>query len=180
MSDPFGQLDDLLTHVWDRLARGARVSDDPFRFVTLATIGTDGPEARTVGLRAADRDAGTVEVHSDLRTAKVRALSRDPRAALLLWDAAAQLQVRLTLTMTLLPADPARWSTVPPSSRLNYGTDPAPGDTVDAPEDVTRTPEIERFIVLSGCVRAIDVVSLSHDPHRRAVFTGTVGHWVAP
>lgn len=180
MNDPFFDLETLWTHIWDRLDRGAAKSDDPFRFVTLATMGADGPEARTVGLRAADRAAATVEVHSDLRTAKVRALRSDPRAQILLWDAQAQVQVRLSVMMTLIPADAERWSRIPDVARLNYGTDPAPGTTVPRPEIVTRTPDVHRFIALSGKVGRVDVVSLAHDPHRRAQFDGNAGRWVAP
>ncbi|SDZ02068.1 Pyridoxamine 5'-phosphate oxidase [Jannaschia faecimaris] len=180
MSDPFLSLETLLTHVWDRLDRGVAESSDPFRFVTLATMGEGGPQARTVGLRGADRTAGTIEVHSDLRTDKVRALGAEPRAEVLLWDAASQIQVRLAVTMTLLRAEGCRWAGIPQIARLNYGTNPAPGTPIEAPEVVTRTPEQARFVALSGEVRRMDVVSLSHDPHRRAIFKGSRGEWVAP
>lgn len=182
MSDPFARLDTLWLHVWERLARGVAQSSDPFRFVTLATMGADGPEARTVGLRAADRDAGTVEVHSDRRTAKVRALRADPRAQLLFWDAATQVQIRVSTRMTLLPAAPDRWARIPEAARLNYGTNPAPGIPVGDPEAVTRTGDIARFIALQGHVTAIDVVSLAQEPHRRAMFgaNGAEARWVAP
>ncbi|WP_179378520.1 pyridoxamine 5'-phosphate oxidase family protein [Jannaschia marina] len=179
MSDPFDRLGTLEAHIWARLAEGAADARDPFRFVTLATIGADGPEARTVGLRRADRAAREVEVHSDLRTAKVRALEGDPRAEILCWGAAVQLQVRLRVRVTFLPADPDRWARVPDEARLNYGTDPAPGTAIPAPETLRRTPDIARFVALLGRVERIDVVSLAHDPHRRAIFAPE-GRWVAP
>lgn len=180
MSDPWEALDALLDHVWARLARGAAEAGDPFRFVTLATVGAVGPEARVVALRRADRAAGEVEVHSDLRTAKVRAIAADGRAALLAWDGGAQVQLRLTLDMHVVRSDAARWARVPPTGRLNYGTDPAPGTTVTAPEDVTRRPDAARFAALVGRVRGIDALSLAHDPHRRAVFDADGARWIAP
>lgn len=180
MTDPFDTLESLRAHIWDRLDRGVARSDDPFRFVTLATVGADGPEARTVGLRAADRKAGTVEVHSDVRTGKMRALHRDPRAEILLWDRKTQLQIRLAVTVTPIVADTQRWSRIPAAARLNYGTDPAPGSPVSAPEDVTRTAKSSRFVALSGQVQRMDIVSLAHDPHRRAQLIGLRGAWVAP
>lgn len=182
MNDPFMHLDQLACHVWDRLARGARDTDDPFRFVALATNGSEGPEVRMVGLRAADRAHARVEMHSDLRTGKVRALERDARAMLLAWDSGCQLQVRLRLHVTLVPSDPARWAKVPKVPRLNYGTDPAPGTVVERPEAVGRTADVARFVALSGHVLGMDVLSLTHDPHRRAIFhgAGPEGNWVAP
>ena len=180
MSDPFDRLDALLMHVWHRLSRGAADADDAFRLVVLATAGAQGPEARMVALRRADRASGEVEVHSDLRTAKVRALSDDPRASILAWDPTARLQVRLTLSVEVAAGDASRWDEVPPEARANYGTDPAPGTPVATPEDMARTPSLDRFAVLIGTVGSVDVVSLAHDPHRRAVFDGAGGRWVAP
>ncbi|MBM2574877.1 pyridoxamine 5'-phosphate oxidase family protein [Jannaschia sp. Os4] len=183
MSDPFATLEGTLAHVWQRLGRGTADARDPFRFVTLATVGARGPQARTVGLRRASRSEAAVEVHSDLRTEKVEALRHDPRAEILAWDSRRQVQVRLAGGMTLIPADPDRWARVPEGSRTNYGTDPAPGTPVEAPEAVGRTPEIERFVALRMAVARIDVVSLKHEPHRRALFVaadGFAGAWTAP
>ncbi|CUH35308.1 PPOX class probable FMN-dependent enzyme, family [Jannaschia seosinensis] len=180
MSDPFDDLTALEDHVWGRLDRGAAVSDDPFRYVTLATMGAAGPEARVVAIRRAVREAGEVEIHSDRRTAKIRAIEVEPRAALLFWDSETQMQLRLSVTMRLLEAEPERWSRIPDFARRNYGTDPAPGTPVGAPEDVTRSPEIARFAALVGRVRAIDALSLAHESHRRARFDANGAVWVAP
>lgn len=180
MSDPFASLETLLAHVWARLADGAREADDPFRLVCLATTGARGAEARMVALRRADRAAGDVEVHSDVRTAKVHALEVDPRAALLAWDPETRLQVRLSLDTLILSGDPERWARIPAGARLNYGTDPAPGTALPDPASFSRMPEISRFAVLLGKVRAIDAVSLAHDPHRRGVFDVDGARWVAP
>jgi hypothetical protein len=162
------------------LARGASEASDPFRFTVLATVGPEGPEARMVGLRMADRTARLVEVHSDARTAKVRAIAHDPRAALLLWDEATQEQLRLSVVIQAIPADPVRWAAIPEVGRLNYGTDPAPGTPVVAPEAVTRRPDIAQHMALRGRVVAMDAVSLAHDPHRRARFDASGGMWTAP
>jgi hypothetical protein len=182
MTDPWDALDTLAAHLWARMARGAAEASHPFRFVALATCGSAGPEARMVGLRRADREAATVEVHSDLRTAKIAALRDDPRGALLFWDAATQEQLRLSVVFEILEGPADRWARVPPGARTNYGTDPAPGFAVASPRDVTRTPERARFAALPGRVLRMDAVSLAHDPHRRAVFEGPgrPGRWVAP
>ena len=180
MSDPFDALEMLATHLWDRMLRGAAEAEDSFRLVALATAGQQGPEARMVGLRRADRAASEVEVHSDLRTAKVASLQVDPRAALLFWDPVERLQLRLAVEMRLLFGESGRWAQVPAEARTNYGTDPAPGTAVAAPEVVTRRPDPARFVALVGRVTAMDAVSLAHEPHRRACFDGSGGRWVAP
>jgi hypothetical protein len=182
MSDPWSAPDRLYAHLWDRLARGAAEGDDPFRLAALATMGAEGAEARMVALRRADRQARAVEVHSDLRTAKVAALRADPRGALLFWDAETREQLRLSVRFDLLVGPEDRWADIPEAARLNYGTDPAPGTPVAAPEDVARVPRLDRFAALPGRVERMDAVSLAHDPHRRARFEGPdlTGAWVAP
>ncbi|WP_299814092.1 pyridoxamine 5'-phosphate oxidase family protein [uncultured Jannaschia sp.] len=180
MSDPFHDLGALHAHVWDRLAQGAAEAGDPFHVAMLATSGAEGPEARMVGFRRAERGTAEVEVQSDIRTAKVRATERDPRAALLFWDPEAQVQIRLSIEMRLVASDPERWRALPDAARLNYGTDPAPGTPVHTPEAVTRTSDPARHVALVGSVCRIDALSLAHDPHRRAIFEAGAARWVAP
>jgi hypothetical protein len=182
MSDPWLALDALAAHLWSRLERGAAQGGDAFRFVALATAGADGAEARMVGLRRADRDARTVEVHSDLRTAKIAALRHDPRGALLFWDARTHEQLRLSVRFRILEGPEDRWAAIPEEARSNYGTDPAPGAELTDPDALTRTPARDRLAALPGVVTRMDAVSLAHRPHRRAIFEGVGlnGRWVAP
>ena len=170
----------LEAHLWRRLARAAREASDPWRLVALATAGPGGPAARTVALRAADRAAGTVEIHTDARTPKVAALHADPRAEVLLWDDGTQEQLRLSVTIAVIEADPERWADVPEPARTNYGTTPAPGTPVAAPDGYRRDADRSRFAALVGRVVAIDAVCLAADPHRRAAWRDGTWRWVAP
>lgn len=180
MSEGWASLDAVEAHLWDRLARAAADSDDPWRLVTLATVGRDGPQARTVALRGADRAAGTVEMHTDARTPKVDELHGDPRAQVLLWDEATQEQLRLSLRIAVVEADPRRWDRVPEGARGNYGTEPPPGTGIGGPEDYARAGEVEKFAALVGRVVAMDAVLLVREPHRRAMWDGRAWGWVSP
>ncbi len=96
MTDWFTTLPGLHDQVWQRLACGVADADAPARHPVLATIGLGGgPEARTVVLRAADRGAGTVQVHTDTASTKVAELAANPLVALHVWDAGPHLQIRL-------------------------------------------------------------------------------------
>lgn len=170
----------LEAHLWARLARAVADAADPWRFAVLATLGAEGPQARTVGLRGADRAPGTVEVHADARTPKVAELAADPRAQLLLWDAAAQEQLRLSLAVEVVRAPADRWARVPPASRGNYGTTPAPGTPIPAAEAYARDPAPARLAALVGRVTRMDAVWLAGEPHRRAIRDGGGWRWVAP
>ena len=85
-SDPQAWAADLTglhAQVWARLLHGVANRQAPARHPTLATLSPDGwPEARTVVLRAADPVAGTLDLHTDLYSAKVAALRHCARAAL--------------------------------------------------------------------------------------------------
>ncbi len=179
MTDP-EDLPAFLDLAWQRLGcrKGAAAP-----LVTLATVAPDGwPEARTVVLRGADRAAGQLEIHTDLATPKVTALRADPRAELVFWDAATDLQIRAALQITIVPQAAGRWARVPEASRMAYGTSPAPGSPIASAFAYDKTPDPARFAALIGQVLAFDLVHLG-PRHRRARFVaaeGWQGMWLAP
>jgi hypothetical protein len=186
MNDWYTTLDGLRDGVWQRLSRGVADASAPARHPTLATVGLQGgPEVRTVVLRAADRASGAVQVHTDTGSAKVAELRKTPLAALHVWDHTAHLQIRLRGTVDIGTGDQVAhlWSRVPDGSRASYGVTPAPGTPIPASDAYQRIPDAGRFAVLTMSIAQIDVVHLSGDYHRRAVFTrqdGWHGGWRAP
>lgn len=178
-------LSDLYAQVWIRLVRGVRDRRAPTRHPTLATVTPDGkPQARTVVLRAADKATGSLDIHTDLQSAKVSEVRNMPFAALHVWDEAARLQMRLEATVTILTgADAAAiWGNVPEVSRQSYGSLPAPGQPIELALGYTKQPDPASFAILRLTVQTIDAVHLGPD-HRRARFdrdTGWVGTWLAP
>ncbi|MGF1502410.1 MAG: pyridoxamine 5'-phosphate oxidase family protein [Paracoccaceae bacterium] len=191
MDDVWTDLDATRRDVWRRLQRGVADRRAAARHPVLATQGRAGwPEARTVVLRRVSVDAATVEIHTDTASAKIADLDVCPRASLMVWDPKADLQIRLRLRMETLTvagagADlvSARWAAIPEAARRPYGTEPAPGQPIPAPEAVAHTPRPERFAVLLGHVEEIETLHLGPDRHRRAVFArgrGWVGQWLSP
>jgi len=152
----------------------------------LSTLGTSGaPEARMVVIRAANPRAATVSMHTDTATVKMRELARDPRAALHVWSETDQLQLRLRGTIRVLTGEQAApyWPDIPDMSRSNYGVDPAPGTVIPASDAYARVANPDRFAVLILTLSELDIVHLSDDYHRRAVFTRKTdwaGQWLAP
>jgi len=178
-------LDTLHAQVWARLLRGVGDRHAPARHPTLATVDSDGqPQARTVVLRAADPAAGTLDLHTDLRSPKVTALRANPRAALHVWDASAHLQTRLTGTVAILSGEAvaAIWARVPDPSRQSYGATPAPGLPIPEALAYDRTPDAATFAVLRLTVQSVEALHLGPQ-HRRARFEregGWAGQWIAP
>lgn len=178
-------LNQLYAQVWARLVQGVEDRDAPARHPTLATVTPDGlPDLRTVVLRAADPLARTLDIHTDLRSAKVAALRRNPNAGLHVWDSAAFLQTRIMARVDILTgaAVAAIWARVPQASQPAYGTQPAPGTPIEGALDYHKTPDPDAFAVLRLSVQSIDAVHLGPQ-HRRARFDlseGWLAQWLAP
>lgn len=178
-------LTQLHAQVWARLLQGVTHRNAPARHPTLATVTPGGlPDLRTVVLRAADPVAGTLDIHTDLRSAKVAALRQTPQTALHVWDASAQLQTRLMTTVDILSGEAVAdlWARVPHLSQAGYGTQPAPGTPIDHALAYAKVPDPAAFAVLRCTVLSIDALHLGPQ-HRRARFdraNAWLGHWLAP
>ncbi|MEL6436216.1 MAG: pyridoxamine 5'-phosphate oxidase family protein [Pseudomonadota bacterium] len=179
-------LDATLDTVWQALARGVGDRRAPERHPTLATVGTDDtPQMRTVVLRAADRTASTLDIHTDVQSRKVAELARQPRCMLHVWNPKLKLQMRIAADAKTLTGDAVApiWSRVPDASRYAYGGTPYPGQPIDAPEDFMSEVDVNRFAVLRMTLTSIETLCLAPDRHYRAVFSAAdnwAGGWVAP
>ena len=175
----------LRAQVWQMLGRGVSDRHDPARHIALATTAPDGaPQVRTVVLRAVDATAATLDIHTDLRSAKVRALRALPLAEALVWDPRAHLQARLSGEVTILagPAAAALWAGVPLAARPVYGAEPPPGTPITESLAYATTDGTAAFAVLRLTLARIDVLHLG-DRHRRAAFLregGWQGQWLSP
>ncbi|MCR9125567.1 MAG: pyridoxamine 5'-phosphate oxidase family protein [Rhodobacteraceae bacterium] len=175
----------FLDTAWDIILRALRERGMAERHISLATVSPEGrPEVRTVVMRAADRTASLVTIHTDPTTAKVRALRQTPWAEMMIWSASAQIQIRLRAEVRIATgADAAAdWGRVPAASRSSYGTTPAPGTPI-ADADAYRKPgDPAGFAVLQCQLDRIDLVDLN-EPHRRAIYHRADdwrGQWCAP
>ena len=175
----------LHAEIWKRLTRGVHDRHGPARHPTLATATVEGkPKARTVVLRAADKVTGTLDIHTDLWSAKVAELRANPFAALHIWDASAHLQLRIEGQITISAGQDVAeiWEAVPAASRLSYGSTPAPGAPIAQALDYTKTADAGSFVVLRLEIETIDAVHLGPH-HRRARFDRCdqwTGTWLAP
>ena len=181
MTDSFETLDGLHDAAWRRMEDAARDRRGPAHLVTLATAGQDGPDARLLVLRRADRIAGEVEVWTNGKSAKIGALEEDPRATVLIWDPDAQLQVRLGVHVDILPGPADVWETLPIHAKRNYGVGPAPSDPLSTPEEaLSATPSRDAFVKLVCRVHRMECLHFDQDLHRRAVFTADHRGWITP
>jgi pyridoxine/pyridoxamine 5'-phosphate oxidase len=186
MNEWFTTLDGLWDENWRQLEAVAHDRRSAARHTVLSTTGLTGaPQSRITVLRDANRAAGTVAVHTDKTTTKVAEIRADPRAALHLWQVEEDLQIRLRGHIEIAEGEAVRdlWARVPDGSRTSYGVEPAPGTPIPASDAYTRIVNPDHFAVLTLVVENVDIVHLSADYHRRALFSradGWAGQWLAP
>jgi len=194
------KLDALSDTQWRHLRKAGDDPKHPFRNVVLSTIAPDGtPQSRYLILRAANADARTIELHTDIRSAKWGELANHPRISLLAYDAEARVQLRLTGTaIRHLPGtavNDAAWGGLSTWARQTYCGGP-PGVVTDWVErdEISGLPPTEsdvehgrdRFGVLTLHITAMDWFKHPRGDIRRAQFSyGEDGAlagaaWVAP
>ena len=191
--------DDLtatLTEAWRLLSVGASDRHSPFHTPSVATIAADGsPSVRTVVLRAVDSIERHLRFHTDWRSAKVAELRADSRLALLAYDPAYKVQLRLRCHAEIDQiGDRAAgaWAQSQPMSRACYRAPLGPGTPIASPE-FADIPEVahqesgrENFCTVICTVFALDWLYLAAAGHRRARFAWAedgaleTATWLAP
>ena len=168
----------LLDFVWSRAVAWRGRPDAPR---TASDLGHhrsgNGPELRTLILRHVDRDAGVLELNTDMASPKVAQIGADPRVALHVWVPSDQLQIRMRATAVVRQGDPELFTRLPPQVRANYGGAAPGAEPGPAPAD----EDPARFAAIRLKLHRIDALVL-HEPRRRAVFTAPDwrGRRVAP
>lgn len=190
----YNDLEASLAEAWRRLEDGVNDRKSGFHCVQLGTCETDGtPSVRTCVLRAVDREAGWVQVHTDRRGPKPVEIAREPRACIHAYDPAAKIQLRLTGEAVMHADDDvaeAAWARTRGFSRECYRLQPGPGTPLDLPDgaDLPRPadPELgrENFAVLRLHVTRLEWLYLAAAGHRRARFDWSSGTrhaaWLVP
>lgn len=185
MTEWFETKQGLWGQMWSSLHQGVSDASHPARLPTLATLSPTGwPEARSVVLRGADQGRAQLVLHTDLFSHKVASLRATPRAALHIWDAASQLQIRLQADVDVDSGPHLRvlWDKIPDHAQQSYGVTPPPGTEIEAALDYVKEPDPNTFAVLRCDLVAVDLVYLGA-AHRRARYARQddwAGQWLSP
>jgi pyridoxamine 5'-phosphate oxidase len=184
-------MDELLATIWRYLLSGADASEtrSAFTMMQLATIGLDGqPRVRTVVMRRTDRANASISFHTDLRSAKVREIAKEPRVGVVVGDWPAGMQIRLDGIARVVADHSERlkiWHSSRPHTLTLYRAPLASGSTIDDPEDASPSPVrdpmdgFDNFGVIDVHIRKIDFLDVSGKTHRRAQFSLEQGQWHA-
>lgn len=174
-------------HAYALLTRGARDRRSAFHTPVLATASADGiPQARTVVLRGFDVEARMLSVHTDVRSDKVTEIETNAGVALLFYDPAQKIQIRVAGTAGVHTNDPvakAAWSKLQAFSRRCYLAAPPGRDSAEPTSGLVaelerRAPTLTEseagfahFAVIRTTIRRLDWLYLAALGHRRAAIT---------
>lgn len=173
-------LGDLHARAWARLIAAADGKADPI--VTFGSYGLDGPQMRSVVLRRADAETGTLAFYTDLAAPKIAEIRSDPRAGIHLWDPKQALHIRATGLASAERGPASAWVMMDDAQRRNYGVTPGPGQPIDARDAYTKPSTSAAFGQITLIVNRLDIVHLQ-EPHARAEYhraTNWQGQWLAP
>jgi pyridoxine/pyridoxamine 5'-phosphate oxidase len=172
--------------VLHELHRGALDPKHPFRYVTLATVGTRFPQVRIVVFRQLTSNLEFL-VYTDARSAKLQDLQVVPQVSLLFYHPKKQVQVRVKALASIHVADDLaqeHWKRISERRQSEYTSKLAPGTRIEKPELGWQTNmESAHFSVLKFSPLSIEVLQLAKDGHLRIQFelaSGWQGNWMVP
>ena len=179
-------LESLQKDCWNRLLNGSLRYKDAFHTMVVGNVNDYGVNMRTVVLRKVWAAKKQLVFNTDTRCGKWIDLEKQNNVSFLFYDAAANLQIRLsgiaTLHQTDTLADEA-WADTKMASRKVYLASPAPSTIIPLPssgipvtlETTDPTPEEscegrKNFGIVVTTINWMEWLWLSSKGHRRAVF----------
>ncbi len=181
---------DSQVEIWQtllhELQRGALDPKHPFRYLTLATVGNEFPQVRTLVLRQFSTNLEFL-VYTDARSSKVKELLQVPRVSLLFYHPKKQVQVRVNAHATIHAEDElaqANWMRVSDKRRSEYQSKLGPGTRITSPDTGWESSsDRSHFSVVKFAPLAIEVLQLDREGHLRIQFdlaSGWQGAWLVP
>ncbi len=168
--------------LWHRFAAALRDRHSTFHTPTLTSVDGDGvPVSRTVVLRIAEAESGTIGCHSRADAGKIKQLLERPLVTWHVYDRAAKLQVVLTGKASVHQRSALadeRWDATSHGSRKCYRLTDGPGTPrheFDVPAE--SGDGRDRFAVITAEILQIDWLWLHHQGHRRWLLKKGIKRW---
>lgn len=172
---------------WEELQAGS-ISGNPFNFLQLATVSARGrPEVRTIVLRQADRAEPALYFVTDVRSPKIEDISGERKVALVGYDPASRVQIRVTGTAaTVSDRDQLvlQWNRLSEKTRNSFNAPIAPGARLRSdggtPPDVEQDEmsAFKRFCLVRIELATLERLDISQIEHVRFCFVRSDKGWL--
>ena len=175
----------VLKDTWSILEDMVSSSYAEEKTIILATVDPDNqPQACSVVLRGFDPLKGLIEFYTDADSLKVKNITFQSNAQILIWKPKLSVQLRLSAKVRLTQGQKGTnlWKRIPVISQTSYGKDPSTGSQIEMPYAYKTLSLEEIFVVAECCISRIDFLCLK-EKHWRAQFNFNgdwLGHWIVP
>ncbi|RPE01354.1 pyridoxamine-phosphate oxidase [Candidatus Pantoea deserta] len=164
------RLDEIDNDCWTALENGAKEPECGFHFLTVASVDQQGkPQARTMVLRDVDRVNRTLEIHTDMRSPKWRALGVNQDVTVLGYCNKIQLRLQGTAELHAAHSEVAAnaWQRLSPRTQQTYAGG-APGSDTAISSGDKGDPE-NNFGVMLIRISLLDWCQLARENNQRAL-----------
>jgi len=181
MLEPF----QILKPEWENINLGIQKAEHDYHSFVLSTISSNGPDSRTVILRAFDEDKPAIWFHSDRRSKKILHLKKNEKVSALFYDKSRKIQLRINGLAYIeedIKNNKRIWESMKPESKICYMGPYAPSQRINQFEPNTLEKSahnlneddenlgLSRFCRIRIKIKKIDWLKLDYKGHQRLEF----------
>jgi len=181
MLEPF----QILKSEWKNINLGIQKAEYDYHSFVLSTISSNGPDSRTVILRAFDEDKPAIWFHSDRRSKKILHLKKNEKVSALFYDKSRKIQLRINGLAYIeedIKNNKRIWESMKPESKICYMGPYAPSQRINQFEPNTLEKSahnlneedenlgLSRFCRIRIKIKKIDWLKLDYKGHQRLEF----------
>lgn len=174
--------DSFFKIVRSELQQGVTISDHPFRYCTMATVGLDRmARLRTVRIRGlSDDDDMVISVYTDKRSKKIIHIKENKLVSMLFYHPDKLLQLKVE-GMAVINKDQKvlkdLWKGIDNPSKKDYTTVMAPGSVMEGPDEVEYLRDEDHFCLLEIHPIKIEYLQLKRPNHLRIRYSRKDDSW---
>lgn len=187
MKDQLKTPEAIRDQIWRELGRATQDRHHAWRTPVFATMGLDGTvNARTLVLRAVDRQANQFQIYTDSRSSKAEEITQQKNAMFVFWSKKLnwQLRVRVNVNISSSSSQAQKlWQQIKQTaSASDYTRTTAPGIPIHSEAQSVQQSEMDstHFAVITADVMDMDWLELSSSGHRRARISLDAWTWLTP
>ncbi|MCM0036586.1 MAG: pyridoxamine 5'-phosphate oxidase family protein [Burkholderiaceae bacterium] len=187
MKDQLETPEAIKDQIWRELSRATQDRHHAWRTPVFATTGLDGTvNARTLVLRAVDRQANQFQIYTDSRSSKAEEITQQKNAMFVFWSKKLnwQLRVRVNVNVSTNSSHAQTlWQQVKQTaSASDYTSTSAPGIPISSEVQAVQQNEMHatHFAVITADVIEMDWLELASNGHRRARISLDAWTWLTP
>tara|TARA_A100001011_G_scaffold400489_1_gene515474 strand:+ start:811 stop:1395 length:585 start_codon:yes stop_codon:yes gene_type:complete len=175
----------ILKSEWENIKLGIQKAKHDYHSFVLSTSSSNGPDSRTVILRAFDEDKPAIWFHSDKRSKKILHLKKNKKVSALFYDKSRKIQLRINGLAHIednIKNDKRIWEAMRPESKICYMGPYAPSQRINQFEpnileksahDLNEEDEnlgLSQFCRIRIKIKKIDWLKLDYKGHQRLEF----------